>query len=97
MYKSTKKKHAASKHHAVKESSSNEKTICQPLPWGSVVDDSSDFGSDSYTYIEEQKNRTSYGQVEEFRVKMHHDWESSQEEGRNYFVGYKGDSFTMHR
>lgn len=97
MYKSTKKKHAEGKHHAVKESSSNEKTICQPLPWGSVVDDSSDFGSDSYTYIEEQENRTSYGQVEEFRVKMHHDWESSQEEGRNYFVGYKGDSFTMHR
>lgn len=62
-----------------------------------MVDDSSDMGSDSYTYSGEQENRPSYGQVEEFRVKMHHDWESSQEDGRNYFVGYKGDSFTMHR
>lgn len=62
-----------------------------------MVDDPSDSGSDSYTYSEEQENRPFYGQVEEFRVKIHHGWESFQDDGQNHFVGYKSDSHMMNK
>lgn len=58
-------------------------------------DDPSDSGYYSYTYSKEQENHSFYWQVEEFRVKMHHDWESSQNDGQNYFVGYESDSLMM--
>lgn len=35
--------------------------------------------------------------MEVFRVKMHHDWESFQNGGQNYFVGYESDSHMMQK
>lgn len=84
------------KQHAVNEYSCNKEAIRQPVPWNSVWDVPSDIGSDGNSSSDEQEDNPSYGHVEEFRVKMHQDWESSLGDGRIYFVGYKGDFYMMY-
>lgn len=63
--------------HAVNEDSCNEEAIRQPVPWNSVWEVPSDIGSDGNSSSDEQADNPSYGHVEEFRVKMRKDWESS--------------------